>query len=60
MTKETRPRTGEYAAGKDAAKRFDGLVKMALTGAPSQRQKRSAAERKKRETLQIKRPAHPA
>ncbi len=42
-----RPREYEYTEGKDAARRFEGLVKTVMTAPPAQVQKREKAGRKK-------------
>ena len=42
-----RPREYEYTEGKDAARRFEGVVKAVLTAPPVEIRKREKAVRKK-------------
>lgn len=42
-----RPRKYEYTEGKDAARRFEGVLKAAITAPPAGIRKQEKAERKK-------------
>ena len=45
---ETHPRPEDYAEGKDAARRFEGIVKAVLAVPPAEMQKREKTWRKKK------------